>query len=95
MALLHDLIDFGEAADILSRDYFARLHDIADAEAHAAIHRHASVLRDTSMAIAHAIVGLSPSARRAIAAGGAFHPTPPYPKRPYRLGSQFALTSPK
>ena len=68
MALLHTLIDFGESADALSRKYFASLEGIADAEASAVLHRSATSLRDTTTAIADAIVGLSPSARRAIAA---------------------------
>lgn len=68
MALIHTLIDFGEAADILSRELFGKLHEIADAKSHAAIHRHATVLRDTAHNIEHAITALSKSTRRTLAA---------------------------
>jgi hypothetical protein len=67
VSLLHDLIDFGEQADALSRGYFDNLHNIADAEMHAAVHRYATSLRDTAQTIEYGIISLSKSARRDLA----------------------------
>jgi hypothetical protein len=68
MALLSDLIDLGERCEATSRDYFAKLSDVADAEAHARISRIATSSRDTSHAIAMGIVALSKSARTKLSA---------------------------